>query len=237
MSDIEGSGHTRRTWRGWHIASAVAAFCLLAGTVSLVASASTTATSDSSTTANSNSTAVLSSAYGGGRLMAADPDGGYWTVSIFGVITSYDGAPLFGSPVVSGIRLSQPIVGMAATPDGEGYWLVASDGGIFSFGDANFYGSTGAIHLNQPIVGMAATPDGHGYWLVASDGGIFTFGDAGFFGSTGALQLNQPIVGMAATLTAKVIGSLPTTAASSPSETPASTAQPVPYISTNQSSD
>ena len=74
---------------------------------------------------------------------------------------------------------------MAATPDGKGYWLVASDGGIFTFGDAAFYGSTGALTLNRPIVGMAATPDGKGYWLVASDGGIFTFGDAAFFGSDG----------------------------------------------------
>jgi len=87
----------------------------------------------------------------------------------------------------------------AASPIGQGYWLVASDGGIFSFGNAGYYGSTGAIHLNKPIVGMAATPDGHGYWLVASDGGIFTFGDGGYFGSTGAMRLNQPIVGMAAT--------------------------------------
>ena len=92
-----------------------------------------------------------------------------------------------------------PLVGMAATPDGKGYWLVASDGGIFTFGDAAFYGSTGALTLNKPIVGMAATPDGKGYWLVASDGGIFTFGDAAFYGSTGALTLNKPIVGMAAT--------------------------------------
>ncbi len=68
---------------------------------------------------------------------------------------------------------------MATTPDGEGYWLVASDGGVFAFGDAAFYGSTGDIQLNQPIVGMAATPDGHGYWLVASDGGIFAFGRRG----------------------------------------------------------
>ena len=63
---------------------------------------------------------------------------------------------------------------MAATPDGRGYWLVASDGGIFAFGDARFYGSTGDIALNKPVVGMAATPDGRGYWLVASDGGIFS---------------------------------------------------------------
>jgi hypothetical protein len=63
---------------------------------------------------------------------------------------------------------------------------VASDGGIFTYGDAPFYGSTGAIHLNKPIVGVAATPDGGGYWLVASDGGIFTYGDAAFYGSLGA---------------------------------------------------
>ena len=37
---------------------------------------------------------------------------------------------------------------------GHGYWLVASDGGVFSFGDASFYGSTGNIQLNKPIVGM-----------------------------------------------------------------------------------
>ena len=85
-------------------------------------------------------------------------------------------------------------------PGGQwGYWLVASDGGIFSYGRAVFHGSTGNIHLNQPIVGMAATPGGGGYWLVASDGGIFAFGDAQFHGSTGNIHLNQPIVGMAAT--------------------------------------
>ena len=82
---------------------------------------------------------------------------------------------------------------------GGGYWLGASDGGIFSFGSATFNGSTGGIPLNKPIVGLAATPDGGGYWEVASDGGIFAFGDANFFGSTGALALNKPIVGMAST--------------------------------------
>ena len=96
-------------------------------------------------------------------------------------------------------HLNAPIVGMAATPDGAGYWLVAADGGIFAFGDASFHGSLGALHLNAPIVGMAATPDGNGYWLVAADGGVFSFGDAAFHGSLGALHLNAPIVGMAAT--------------------------------------
>ena len=95
--------------------------------------------------------------------------------------------------------LDAPIVGMAATPDGQGYWMVAADGGIFAYGDAHFFGSTGNIRLNQPVVGMAATPDGKGYWMVAADGGIFAYGDAHFYGSTGNIRLNQPVVGMAAT--------------------------------------
>jgi hypothetical protein len=89
----------------------------------------------------------------------------------------------------------------------HGYWLVGSDGGIFTFGSANFFGSTGAIHLNRPVVGITPTKDEGGYWLVASDGGIFAFGDSGFFGSIPGIglapagtvsgkHLNAPIVGM-----------------------------------------
>jgi hypothetical protein len=72
---------------------------------------------------------------------------------------------------------------------------VASDGGVFSFGNAQFWGSTGSLTLNKPIVGMAADPATGGYWLVASDGGVFSF-NAPFHGSTGNLRLNKPIVGM-----------------------------------------
>ncbi len=80
-----------------------------------------------------------------------------------------------------------------------GYWEVASDGGIFSFGTANYYGSMGGKPLDKPIVGMAATPDGSGYWEVASDGGIFAFGDAQYYGSMGGKPLVRPIVGIAST--------------------------------------
>jgi hypothetical protein len=90
----------------------------------------------------------------------------------------------------------------------HGYWLVGSDGGIFTFGGAQFYGSTGALVLQRPVVGISPTSDRRGYWLVASDGGVFTFGDAGFFGSIPGLgiapagssgaarKLNAPIVGI-----------------------------------------
>jgi hypothetical protein len=80
---------------------------------------------------------------------------------------------------------------------GQGYRFVASDGGIFDYGNATFWGSTGSIRLNAPMVGMAVTPSTNGYWMVASDGGIFTYGDAPFYGSMGGQRLNRPIVGMA----------------------------------------
>ncbi|HXA74563.1 MAG TPA: Ig-like domain-containing protein [Acidimicrobiales bacterium] len=91
------------------------------------------------------------------------------------------------------------VVGMAATPDGGGYWIARSDGAVSAFGDAADFGSMFGQELNKPIVGIAATHDGRGYWLVASDGGIFSFGDAQFYGSTGSITLNKPIVGMTAT--------------------------------------
>jgi len=91
------------------------------------------------------------------------------------------------------------VVARSAPPAGVGYRLVASDGGVFSFGGAAFLGSTGAIRLNRPVVGGAQTPSGGGYWLAASDGGVFAFGDARFRGSTGALRLTQPVVALAPT--------------------------------------
>jgi N-acetylmuramoyl-L-alanine amidase len=74
-------------------------------------------------------------------------------------------------------------VEICPTPSGAGYWVCGSDGGVFSFGDAQFYGSLGGYDLDAPIVGMAATPTGAGYWLLGSDGGVFTFGDAVFYGA------------------------------------------------------
>ena len=122
---------------------------------------------------------------------------GYRLVARDGGIFAFGGAGFFGS--TGGMRLAQPMVGMANTPSNRGYWTVAGDGGVFSFGDAQFRGSTGAIRLAQPMVGMAPTPSGNGYWLVARDGGVFAFGDAKFFGSTGSIRLAQPIVAIAST--------------------------------------
>jgi hypothetical protein len=121
-------------------------------------------------------------------------DQGYRTVTQSGAVTAEGNATALNTPLTRA-----PIVAIQSAPTGNGVWLVAADGGVFSYGTAAFHGSLGAIHLNAPVVGAAATPSGNGYWLVASDGGVFSFGDATFHGSLGAVHLNAPIVGMAAT--------------------------------------
>ena len=54
-------------------------------------------------------------------------------------IFAFGDALFYGS--MGGKPLNAPDVGIAATPDGRGYWEVASDGGIFAFGDAQYDGS------------------------------------------------------------------------------------------------
>jgi hypothetical protein len=115
-----------------------------------------------------------------------------WTVTADGAVYG----PTYHGPIPN---LDKPIVGMASTPSGNGYWLVAADGGVFSYGGAAFYGSAANLRLTKPIVGMASTPSGNGYWLVAADGGVFSYGGAAFYGSAANLRLTKPIVGMAST--------------------------------------
>jgi hypothetical protein len=103
-------------------------------------------------------------------------------------------SPISGGPVTLTARLASA-TRVAQVTDGGGYWLVASDGGVFTFGTAQFYGSMAGKHLNSPITGIVATPDDHGYWLVAQDGGVFSFGDAVYGGSMGGTKLNAPVVG------------------------------------------
>jgi len=136
-----------------------------------------------------------------GVLAGVPTTSGRWTFTVR--VTDQAGAtaqePL--SVTVSAGRgpstLADPVVGLAATPDGGGYWMADASGGVRAFGDATYFGSMAGQSLNSPINHIVATPDGDGYWLVAADGGIFTFGDAPFFGSMGGTRLNAPIVDLA----------------------------------------
>ncbi|TML38026.1 MAG: hypothetical protein E6G27_15930, partial [Actinobacteria bacterium] len=135
----------------------------------------------------------------GSTTTTTEPDGGSTTT--VAPTTTPSGPPGGGPPAAAAQPAGSPPATASGPARANGYRLAASDGGMFSFGDAGFFGSTGGLSLKRPIVGMATTPTGAGYWLVASDGGIFSFGDAAFMGSTGGLSLTRPIVGMAATPT------------------------------------
>jgi hypothetical protein len=78
----------------------------------------------------------------------------------------------------------------------QGYWLVGSDGGVFSY-SAPFFGSTGGIKLTQPVVAAQPVGYGAGYRFEAADGGVFSFGAAGFYGSAGATRLAAPVIAAA----------------------------------------
>ena len=141
---------------------------------------------------------------------------GYWLVARTAVqatcfcpptadaVAPFGDAGDFGS--VAGDHVTAPVVAIAAEPTtGDGYWMAAADGGVFTYGPAfgyraiGFFGSLGGQRLAAPIVAIAATPSGDGYWLVGADGGVFAFGAAVFAGSMGGRALAAPIVGMAAT--------------------------------------
>jgi hypothetical protein len=133
--------------------------------------------------------------------LAPGPHGsGYSMLGADGGVFVFEGdSGYWGS--LGGTRINQPVVSGARTCSGEGYWLAARDGGVFSFGDAVFHGSLGGAPLDAPVVAMSATPTGNGYYLVTATGQVSPFGDAHFYGDARALHLNKPIVGIAATLT------------------------------------
>ena len=118
----------------------------------------------------------------------------YWLLTDNGGIMSFGGTQLFGSAT----NLGAPVVGMAPSADGLGYWIVAANGQVAAQGDAPALGSIPWVTADNPIVAVAATPDGKGYWLASARGGVLTYGDAQFYGSLGGVPLNRPIVGMSA---------------------------------------
>ena len=171
---------------GWPLFPATySAYSILGGSLDVIGALSTIGTTDHLVAAWQNSTNCFGSSISR-NAWVTDASG-----AVFGQ-ADFSGPPANNFGSMAGQPLNQPMVGMSPTADANGYWLVASDGGIFAFGDAQFHGSTGNIRLNQPVTGMAVTPDGSGYWLVASDGGVFAY-NAPFYGSTGSLHLNQPI--------------------------------------------
>ena len=146
--------------------------------------------------------------------LSSGPVGASWTVPAHRLdpgtkyqvaVTVRDPSGLAASATTSfTVAMLPTAADVTSTSTGKGYWQVASDGGVFSYGDAPFHGSLPGLHVKVTnIIGMARTADDGGYWLVGSDGGVFSFGNAPFYGSMGGKPLNGPVVGMAVTPTGK----------------------------------
>ncbi len=138
--------------------------------------------------------------------MAATGSGnGYWLVSsetfeggISAMASGFGDAELLAQPApLSG--LNGPVVAAASTDHGHGLLLAASDGGVFAYGSAAFFGSEAGAQDAAPIVGISTSPDVEGYWLVGANGGVHPFGAAVYYGDMSRTRLNQPVVGMSAT--------------------------------------
>ena len=125
-----------------------------------------------------NKPASAIAAVSGGYLFAAE-DGGVFT---------YGSAAFYGSE--ANTSLQGKIVAIATAPGGEGgdgYWLLGSDGGVFTHpthGSLGYYGN-GRNSGHAPFVDMEATPSGKGYWLLAADGFVDVLGDATKFTNDG----------------------------------------------------
>jgi hypothetical protein len=119
---------------------------------------------------------------------AGGPDG-YYEVGSGGAVYAYGNLARCGA--LAGHKLAHPVVGIAAAPDGGGYWLVDRAGTVSAFGDVKGYGSRRG-GKGEPIVGIAATPDGKGYWIAAANGTVSAFGDAKVYPSRGPAVKAKP---------------------------------------------
>jgi hypothetical protein len=155
------------------------------------AAATTTTTTRATTTTTRATTTTLPT--------SVLPAPGYWLATANGQVYDLGAAKSFGGMTTSGI--TNPVVGMAATPTAKGYWVVTADGGVGAFGDAKFYGDLPDLGKHvRDVVAIAPTTDGRGYYLVGADGGFFTFGDAKFHGSLPGIHLHvKDVVGVVAT--------------------------------------
>ena len=149
---------------------------------------------------NPQTPSTLNSRLGCDALAPTSTGNGYWLVNAYRWPTAFGGA---GSTSQTGCTslngATGAWTGMASSATGQGFFMVAANGGVIGCGDAVPDGGVTALTLTAPVVGIVPTPDHQGYWLVAADGGVFAFGDAGYFGSLAGRLLNAPVVGMAAT--------------------------------------
>jgi hypothetical protein len=105
-----------------------------------------------------------------------DADAGYWLYTTQGNVYASRGASFDGSPAR---HRGLHVAGMAAAPDGDGYWLVTRTGMVFTFGHVKVHTDFRVAH---PVKGIVAARN-QDFWLYTADGNIYPSSGAPFYGS------------------------------------------------------
>ncbi len=111
------------------------------------------------------------------------------------VVTAYGTAPKFRGPAGP---LNQAVVAIAGDPAHSGFWSLTADGGVFTSGNAAFFGAPAGQAMPGSAADMAGTATGRGYWIVTTQGGVYHYGDARWRGSARG-ETTRAIVGIAGT--------------------------------------
>jgi hypothetical protein len=102
-----------------------------------------------------------------------------------------DGA--FAGPVYKG-NIPPPV-------RGQGYWMLAADGEVYAFGDADPYPAWPTPIPPGAAIDVEPTPSGRGYWVVNEGGGVRYHGDAAQKGQAGSLRPGEVATAISRTRT------------------------------------
>lgn len=130
-------------------------------------------------------------------IVAAASGDGYWMVGQDGGVFAFGTAGFYGSLPVT----PTSILDMDATA--AGYLLIAANGQVFGYGDADALGGIVGGVDPTPMRGIAMDPLGRGYWLTAEDGAVYAFGECRYYGGANNITLNRPVVRIVATPSGK----------------------------------
>jgi hypothetical protein len=119
---------------------------------------------------------------------------GYALCAQDGGVFCFGSVPFVNSLPGQGIVPPAPIVAIALTATGNGYWLLDALGQVYTFGDGQYYGNATLVE-GSTATSIARSPTGNGYLILSNNGDVYTFGDAQYYGGGGS-SFVAPFVGI-----------------------------------------
>lgn len=110
-------------------------------------------------------------------------ESGYWVVADDGQVFAFGDARMHDRSSLTQIESTNtfPVVTLIPAPDGQGYYLMQTNGVVVSYGSATWQGNGHTNPYNlvpSDFIDMALTPTGLGYWMLRRSGEVVAVGDA-----------------------------------------------------------